>query len=350
MNNDIYLIGEVGYDVTLQKTIDLVNQSDKTKPLNVHIHSPGGYVYEGRAIYNYLKSLDQEVNTIAVGLVASIASVIMLAGKTKSAYSQNNILIHLPSNVVGGNAKDLEAVAKDLREEEQKLANVYVDETGFTNDEAMALMQEDRMMNDEEIKKFGLVIKEYKAVAKFGENNLNNDNKNMSEQLTKTEALSWFEKLENLFKSSLKEEAPTNKIVQDANGTEINFPDVPNDQEPLNGSKATIEGKNANGDYVMPSGDTYRFTNSILEIVPKVEEVVNEVVNTLNLEIAELKEQLIASNLLVENSIKEVDTIKNEFTELKNTISSSFEVDGKTKQPKDEKQEVTRTTFKSKNK
>ena len=76
MNNDIYLIGEVGWEITLQSVIDLVEKTDKTKPLNVHIHSQGGGVYDGLAVYNYLKGLDQEVHTYSAGLVASIASII----------------------------------------------------------------------------------------------------------------------------------------------------------------------------------------------------------------------------------------------------------------------------------
>ena len=70
MNNDIYIIGEIGYDANLITLMADVEKADKSKPLNVHIHSGGGGVYDGLAMYNYLKGLNQEVNTISAGVVA----------------------------------------------------------------------------------------------------------------------------------------------------------------------------------------------------------------------------------------------------------------------------------------
>ena len=61
MINEIYLVGEIGSEVTLATVLKQVQASDKTQPLNVHIHSGGGSVYDGIAIYNLLKSLPQEV-------------------------------------------------------------------------------------------------------------------------------------------------------------------------------------------------------------------------------------------------------------------------------------------------
>ena len=42
MSNDIYLIGEVGYEITLESVIAMVKKTDQTSPLNIYIHSGGG--------------------------------------------------------------------------------------------------------------------------------------------------------------------------------------------------------------------------------------------------------------------------------------------------------------------
>ena len=123
MNNDLYLIGEVGWEITLDSVINQVRETNQDEPLNVHIHSQGGQVYDGLAIYNYLKSLPQQVNTISSGLVASIASVIFLAGdkETRKINNLDSFLIHLPSGGSWGNAQDLEKTATELRDIEEKL-------------------------------------------------------------------------------------------------------------------------------------------------------------------------------------------------------------------------------------
>ena len=145
--NDLYLIGEVGYEITLTDVINKVNNSDKKKPLNINIHSQGGSVYEGLAIYNYLKSLKQEVNTHSSGLVASIASIFFLAGKNRTINNTDNFLIHLPSGMSMGNAKDFEKTAKELRDIENKLATIYENETNLTKEEALELMKNDEFLN-----------------------------------------------------------------------------------------------------------------------------------------------------------------------------------------------------------
>lgn len=353
MNNDIWLIGEIGWEVTLQSVIDQVENSDKTQPLNVHIHSQGGGVYDGLAIYNYLKGLPQDVHTHSSGLVASIASIIFLAGKkeTRKINSTDSFLIHLPSGGSWGNAEDLEKTAEELRDIETKLVNVYVAETDLTADEALDLMKDDKFLDVDFLKEKGVVneVIEFKAVAKFG----NKDN--MSDNLTKKEAESMFEKFGNKLKALLnpEEQAPDNKIVQDANGVNVDFKNVSADDEPKKGDEAVIDGKKAQGDVTMPNGEIWKFENGILnEIVEKKEEselekvtatleAQNELVATHETTIADLTAKLESK----ETKFTEIETA---FTELKNEVTSSFEHDDKTDQPKKKENKESRTTFKSK--
>ena len=318
MANDIYLIGEVGYEVTLQNVIEAVKKSDQTKPLNVNIHSGGGSVYDGLAIYNYLKGLEQEVNTISTGLVASISSIIFLAGQkeTRKMNRIDNFLIHLPMGFAGGNAKDLEKTAKEMREIENKLSEIYAKETELSKDEALELMKKDEMLDVDFLKEKGFVneIVEFKAVANF-------NNREMNNNLTKEEAQGMFAKFEQKLKAFFKPEI-VNKLVQDVNGVEINFTDLAEDEEVVIGKPATVDGAPANGEYIMPSEETYVFVDGSLteinEVEQEEEEEEEEDIDALKQRIAELE----AEKTDFENKF---DELSKDFTELKNGITSDFQ-------------------------
>lgn len=351
--NDLYLIGQVGNEITLSDLIEKVENSDKEQPLNINIHSQGGSVYEGLAIYNYLKSLKQEVNTSSSGLVASIASIFFLSGKNRTINNTDNFLIHLPSSLSMGNAKDLEKTAKELRNIEDKLSTIYENETNLTKDEALELMKKDEFLDVDFLKEKGFVneVIEFKAVAEY--NKFNND---MSEQLTKTEALGWFEKLENLLtnKKTPKETAPDNKIVQDANGVEIDFYNLEPTDEITKDAEAKIDGKKATGDYTMPNGQLFKFENGILTSMSEVVEP-NAELTALQAKFDDLQvtfdeKETEVTNLKTELETKEtlVADIQNEMTELKNTVTSKFEHEDKVEIKKEETKSDSRTNFKSK--
>ncbi len=348
--NEIWLIGEVGSDITLENTIEKVSNSDKNTPLTVNIHSQGGSVFEGLAIYNYFKSLDQEVNTHSSGLVASIASVIFLAGKNRTINSTDNFLIHLPSNISVGNAEDLEKTAKELRSIESKLVDIYVNETNITKEDVIDLMTKDEFLDIEFLKDKGFVneIIKFQAVAILD----NNYNKNMSEQLTEEGAENLLTKFFN--KYFPKEKAPDNKVVQDANGVNVDFKNVSTDNDPLVGDDAIIDGKKAQGDVTMPNGEIWKFENGILteKVEVKVDSELEKAVASLELQNT-LVATLEAEKLELTNKLEAKDVqfkaIETDFTELKNQVTSSFEIDGKTKQPKKEVgNKESRTNFKSK--
>jgi len=332
MKNDIYLIGGVGEEINLASVIGMVEQSNKDEPLNVHIHSGGGSVYDGLAIYNYLKGLEQEVNTHSSGLVASIASIIFLAGKKRTINSMDNFLIHLPMSGSIGNAIDLEKTAKELRDIESKLAKIYALETNITEEIAIELMQKDEMMNVSNLIEQGFVseIIEFKAVATLNQNQ--NNNNIMSEQLTKKDAENLFDKFFNKF---LSKKQPTNKIVQDANGVEIDFTEVEEEATPTVGDTAMVEGEKASGDYVMPNGETFKFEEGTLsEIVEaeSTEEEQTEEEATTEVEVdAAHKSAEVVNELTKQNDdlIAQIEEIKNSFETLKSEVTSKFDYDNK---------------------
>lgn len=242
MQNDIYLIGQVGVEITLDNAIKQVNQTDQSKPLNVHIHSVGGSVYEGLAIYNYFKSLPQRVNTISSGLVASSASIIFLAGNkaTRKINSSDNFLIHLPSGKSDGNAKDLEKTAKELREIENKLATIYEKETDITKEEALELMQKDEMLDVDFLKEKGFVseIVDFKAIAHFNDKPKEKIENKMKGEYSKEEQGVIAKFLKNLGFGKVPD--PKNVMINTLEGSKLDFSEVEEDQQPQIGDTAVL--------------------------------------------------------------------------------------------------------------
>ncbi|MBL4820123.1 MAG: Clp protease ClpP [Gammaproteobacteria bacterium] len=353
MANDIYLIGGIGSEVTLSSVIRLVNESDKDKPLNVHIHSGGGSVFEGIAIYNYLKNLEQEVNTSSSGLVASIATIPFLAGRkeTRSINTLDNFLIHLPIGGKPGNAEQHEKSAEQLRDVEDKLSDIYAKETDITKEEALVLMKDDKFLDVEFLKEKGFVsnIIEFKAVA-----NLYNKNKDMNDNVTKEEVEKQFDTFWDKLKALLPSKSPDNKVVQDVNGTEINFINLSENEKALVGEEATIDNKKATGDFTMENGDVWTFVNGKFDKIleskeeTEVEKLTNQVENLTN-QLQTSAETLTESQDEVKALNTKVDEIKVSFTEMKASITSKFDYDG-TQDPNTQEPQNSdsRTNFKSK--
>jgi ATP-dependent Clp protease protease subunit len=158
-----------GFGVTAKSFIDEVKALGAVKSLNLHINSPGGSVFEGLAIYNYLKRMDAEITVYVDGLAASIASVIAMAGKV--VLPENAMLmIHNASGVAMGTAEDMLAMAAALEKINASLVTVYTAKTGKDADEIAALMAAETWMTAAEAKEMGFadeIIEPVRAAASF---------------------------------------------------------------------------------------------------------------------------------------------------------------------------------------
>lgn len=108
--------------------------------LDVYINSPGGSVFEGVTIYNLLVSHPATVNVHVLGLAASIASVIMLAGDSVNIAENAMVMIHDPSAGIYGRAQDFRQVADVLDKITESILNTYEGRTKLTRDQLRAAM------------------------------------------------------------------------------------------------------------------------------------------------------------------------------------------------------------------
>ncbi len=146
-SDTITIYGVIGEDwygagVTVAR-IDAALRSIGDKPVTVYLNSPGGDMFEGIAIYNRLREHSQKVTTKVLGMAASAASIIYLAGSERQVASSAFLMIHNCWTVLGGNRHYLRDAADDMEEFDSAMADLYAETSG----QAVADMAE--MMDDE---------------------------------------------------------------------------------------------------------------------------------------------------------------------------------------------------------
>ena len=119
------------------------------KDVTVNINSPGGDVFEGLAIYNLLKEHPGKVTVKVIGLAASAASFIAMAGDEIQMAKASFMMIHNAWMVVAGDRNDLAEVSVWLTQFDETLASIYADRTGKKAADIAALMDVETWMNGE---------------------------------------------------------------------------------------------------------------------------------------------------------------------------------------------------------
>lgn len=110
-------------------------------PVTVNVNSPGGDLFEGLAIYNLLREHDGEVTVKILGVAASAASIIAMAGDTVQIARSGFLMIHNTWVMAVGNRNDLAEVAASLKPFDDAMASIYAARTGETA-EAMAKLMD----------------------------------------------------------------------------------------------------------------------------------------------------------------------------------------------------------------
>jgi ATP-dependent Clp endopeptidase proteolytic subunit ClpP len=134
-------------------------------PLLVEINSPGGNVWDGLSIYNQLRGRRAPVTTRVVGIAASIASIIALAGDKVEMADAALMMIHDPSGMASGTSEDMRKMADALDQHAEVLVGVYAKKTGRSPESIRAAMKAETWFTTPEAVAFGLVDKQIKQLA-----------------------------------------------------------------------------------------------------------------------------------------------------------------------------------------
>jgi ATP-dependent Clp protease protease subunit len=129
------------------------------KDIYVYINSPGGVVSSGMAIYDTMQHLRAPINTICMGMAASMGSFLLAAGTKgkRSALPHSRIMMHQPSGGAQGTAADIEIQAKEILYLRGKMHELYAKHTGQTLQQIEHDMERDRFMSADEAVTYGLV-------------------------------------------------------------------------------------------------------------------------------------------------------------------------------------------------
>jgi ATP-dependent protease ClpP protease subunit len=119
------------------------------KPVSVNINSPGGDMFEGLAIYNLLVEHPAEVTVRVMGLAASAASIIAMAGDRVEMGLGSMLMIHNSWGLVMGNQNDMRAAAETFSEFDAAMADIYAARTGLDANEVSAMMDAETFMRAE---------------------------------------------------------------------------------------------------------------------------------------------------------------------------------------------------------
>lgn len=125
------------------------------KPLNIHINSNGGEVFEGFTIYNLIKGYSGQTTVYVDGLAASIASVIALAGDKVIMNKASMFMIHNASGGCYGNAEEMKKVVEALEKINSVIKDIYVAKTGLSIEKLTELMDNETFMTPSECLEYG---------------------------------------------------------------------------------------------------------------------------------------------------------------------------------------------------
>jgi ATP-dependent Clp protease protease subunit len=141
----------------------ILEAADPEKPITLLVNSPGGEVHSGFAVYDVIRFIRPRVRIVCTGLVASIATIILLAAKKEDrlALPHARLLIHQPlfQGEVFGPASDLEITANEILKTKERINRLIADETGRAFESVVRDTERDHWLSAPEAVEYGLVTR-----------------------------------------------------------------------------------------------------------------------------------------------------------------------------------------------
>ncbi|HDV9437732.1 ClpP-like prohead protease/major capsid protein fusion protein [Escherichia coli] len=144
-----------GFGITAKQFAEDLKALGDVSHIDLRIHSPGGDVFEGIAIYNLLRNHPAEITVYIDGVAASMASVVAMAGDRVVMPENAMMMIHKPWGISGGNAGDMRDYADLLDKVETVLVPAYARKTGKSAQEITAMLEDETWMDGKECLKHG---------------------------------------------------------------------------------------------------------------------------------------------------------------------------------------------------
>ncbi|KRK40964.1 ATP-dependent Clp endopeptidase proteolytic subunit ClpP [Loigolactobacillus bifermentans] len=157
----IMLSGEVNDQMANSVIAQLLflDAQDSNKDISIYINSPGGSVTAGLAIYDTMNFIKADVQTIAMGMAASMASVLLTAGTKGKRFALPNatVLIHQPLGGAQGQQTEIEIAATEILKTRKRLNKILAESSGQTLEQIQKDTDRDHYLTAQEAKDYGLI-------------------------------------------------------------------------------------------------------------------------------------------------------------------------------------------------
>jgi ATP-dependent Clp protease protease subunit len=144
---------------TIVAQLLFLEREDRDREIHFYINSPGGQITSGLAIYDTMQLIQAPVTTIAVGMAASMATILLTGGTKGRRYALPNSTIHLhqPLGGVQGQASDIEIEAKEILRMRDLLNSILKKHTGLDEDKISHYTDRNFYMTAELAKEYGII-------------------------------------------------------------------------------------------------------------------------------------------------------------------------------------------------
>ncbi|MCY3918943.1 MAG: ATP-dependent Clp protease proteolytic subunit [Chloroflexi bacterium] len=136
-----------------------LNREDPERDIQLYIHSPGGSITAGLAVYDTMQLMDANISTICVGMAASFGTVLLSAGAPGKRYALPNSTVHMHQALGGarGQASDIEIAAREILRENEIIRGILAEHTGQPLDVIKRDTDRDFYLDAEQAKEYGLI-------------------------------------------------------------------------------------------------------------------------------------------------------------------------------------------------
>ncbi len=150
-------VTEMTANVVVAQLLHLANENPD-KDIQLYINSPGGSVYDGLAIYDTMRYIAPDVQTIGIGLQASMGAFLLSSGAKGKRFVLPNarVMIHQPSSGTRGKVTDQEISLRESIALKERLATIMADNTGQKLDKIKADMERDYWLSAADAVAYGL--------------------------------------------------------------------------------------------------------------------------------------------------------------------------------------------------
>lgn len=344
-------VGDDGWSwdfFTAKMVGDWIDANKEATELTIRINTNGGLVSDAFLIYDLLRNSGKKIITIAEGMCYSSGTIIFLAAEkeNRKCFENADFGIHFPQIDPFGlweplNSDDLDKISADLKKENERILNLYVDRTGADKEALTEMMKAESTFNADKAIELGFVDSKtteivnyikYKAVASFSNNHKTNImNKQIQDKIDALNAK--FDKVVNLFKPAVK-----NYMITTSDGATLTV-EIPEGQEPAVGDTASPDGT-----FVLDDGNTIIVEGGVITSIEPTEtdelETLKAENEGLKTQITDLQSQLDTLNAAKDEMQTTVTEAMDLYNELKKTVTN-YKPDPRTTVTKTPKTETT---------